>query len=115
MEKDAPHTGTQSHTTPTFPDSFAGTSSRYQPREEYDYTAMRADLDDVLSELRHRNDAKADRDVLLRNIQRKQKEMRVSIDQIRQTLLDFVERNELNMDDLIENMNGVHMEVAGMR
>lgn len=41
--------------------------------------------------------------------------MRVTIDQIRETQLDFVERTELNMDGLIENMNGVHVEVAGMR
>lgn len=41
--------------------------------------------------------------------------MRVFIDQIRQTQLDFVERTELNIADLIENMNGVHMEVAGMK
>lgn len=76
---------------------------------------MRTALDDVLSELRHRNDTEVDRDVLLRNIQRQQKEMRVSIDQIRHTQLNFVERTELNMVYLVENMNGVHMEVAGMR
>ena len=39
----------------------------------------------------------------------------VTINQIKETLLDFVDRTELNMGDLIENMNGVHMEVAGMR
>ncbi|KAI5395670.1 hypothetical protein KIW84_062008 [Lathyrus oleraceus] len=92
-----------------------GTSSGYQPCEEYDYTAMRTTLDDVLSELRYQNDAEADRDVILRNIQRQQEEIRVSIDQIRQTQLDFVERIELNIADLIENMNGVHMEAASMR
>lgn len=41
--------------------------------------------------------------------------MRVFINQIRQTQLDFVEWMELNMDELIENMNGVHMEMASMR
>ncbi|KAI5428537.1 hypothetical protein KIW84_033501 [Lathyrus oleraceus] len=92
MEQDTPHTGTHARTAPTFPDSFTSTSSGYQSREEYDYTTMRTTLAD-----------------------RQQEEMRVSVDQIRQTQLDFIERTELNMDDLIENMNGVHMEVAGMR
>lgn len=41
--------------------------------------------------------------------------MRVSIDQIRQTQLDFVERTDLHIANLIDNMNGVHMEVEGMR
>ncbi|KAI5414605.1 hypothetical protein KIW84_040187 [Lathyrus oleraceus] len=68
MEQDAPHTGTQAHIAPVFLDSFAGTSSGHQPREEYDYIAMKATLDDILSELRHRSDADADCDVLLRNI-----------------------------------------------
>ncbi|KAI5420407.1 hypothetical protein KIW84_044266 [Lathyrus oleraceus] len=49
------------------------------------------------------------------NTQRQHEKMRVSIDQIRQTHLDFVERTELNIADLIENMNGVHMKVSGMR
>lgn len=71
MEKDAPQDGTHAHTTHVFPDSFAGTSSEYQPREEYDYTAMRITLDDVLSELKHRNNTDADCDVLLRYIHRK--------------------------------------------
>lgn len=69
MEQDAPHTGTQAHTEPAFPDSFVGTSSGHQTHEEYDYTAMMTTLDDVLSELRQQNDAEADRDILLRNIQ----------------------------------------------
>ncbi|KAI5436546.1 hypothetical protein KIW84_022878 [Lathyrus oleraceus] len=99
MEQDAPHTGTHAHITSAFPDSFTGTSSGYQPREEYDYTSTRITLDDLL----------------LRNIHWQWEEIRVSIDQIRQTQLDFVERTELNMGDLIENMNEVHMEVAGMR
>ncbi|KAI5430277.1 hypothetical protein KIW84_034746 [Lathyrus oleraceus] len=91
------------------------TSSEYQPREEYDYIAMWTTLDDVLSELRHRNDADVDCDVLLRHIQRQQEEMRVTIDQIRETQLDFVERTKLNMGDLIEQMTVVHLEVEGMR
>ncbi|KAI5423876.1 hypothetical protein KIW84_030194 [Lathyrus oleraceus] len=60
-----------------------GTSSGYQPREEYDYPAMRTTLDDVLSKLIHWNDVEADHDVLLRNIQMQQAKMRASIDQIR--------------------------------
>ncbi|KAI5430861.1 hypothetical protein KIW84_035118 [Lathyrus oleraceus] len=68
MEKDAPHTSAHAHTTHAFPDPFVGTSSGYQPHEEYDYTAIRTALDDILSELRHRNNVDADRDVLLRNI-----------------------------------------------
>lgn len=115
MDQDALHIGTQAHITPSFPDSFACTSSGHQSHKEYDHTAMRTALDDVLSELRHWNDAEADHDVLLRNIQMQQAEIRVSIDQIRQTQLDFVERTKLNTADLIENMNGVHMEVVGMR
>ncbi|KAI5413961.1 hypothetical protein KIW84_058203 [Lathyrus oleraceus] len=102
MEQDAPHTGTHAHTTHAFPDSFTGTSSGYQPCEEYDYTAMRITLDDILSELKHRNDVDADRDVLLRSIHRQKEEMRITIDQIRETQLDFVERTELNMGDLTE-------------
>lgn len=69
IEQDVPHTGTHAHTAPAFPDYFAGTSSRYQPCEEYDSIAMKIALDDVLSKLRHRNNAEADHDVLLRNIQ----------------------------------------------
>ncbi|KAI5418641.1 hypothetical protein KIW84_043029 [Lathyrus oleraceus] len=69
MEQDAPHTGTQAHIAPAFPDSFVDTSSGHQPCKEYDYTSMKKTLDDVLSELRHQNDAEADHDVLLRNIQ----------------------------------------------
>lgn len=80
MEQDAPQTSTHAHTTHVFPDSFAGTSSGYQPREEYDYTAMRTALDDIISELRHRNDVNADRDMLLRNIQRQQEKIKVTID-----------------------------------
>ncbi|KAI5427382.1 hypothetical protein KIW84_032703 [Lathyrus oleraceus] len=49
------------------------------------------------------------------HIQRQQEEMRVTIDQIRETQLDFVERTELNMGDLIEQLTGVHLEVEGMR
>ena len=41
--------------------------------------------------------------------------MRVSIDQIRQSPLDFVERMNLHIADLIKNMNRVHLEVASMR
>ncbi|KAI5430262.1 hypothetical protein KIW84_034733 [Lathyrus oleraceus] len=114
-EQDAPHTGTHAPIAPAFPDSFVGTSSKHQPHEEYDYTARRITLDDVLSKLRHRNDAEEDRDVLLRNIQMQQEKMRASIDQIRQTQLDFVERTNLHIANLIDNMNEVHMEVAGMR
>ncbi|KAI5398304.1 hypothetical protein KIW84_063910 [Lathyrus oleraceus] len=44
-------------------------SSGYHPREEYDYTAMRTTLDDILSEIRHLNDVDTDSDMLLRNIQ----------------------------------------------
>ncbi|KAI5387281.1 hypothetical protein KIW84_073426 [Lathyrus oleraceus] len=90
MEQDAPHTGTHAHTAHAFPNSFAG-------------------------ELRHQNDANTEHDVLLRHIQRQQKKIRVTIDQIRETQLDFVERTELNMGDLTEQMAGVHLEVAGMR
>jgi hypothetical protein len=36
MEKDAPQTGAYSYTTHDFLDSFAGTSSGYQPYEKYD-------------------------------------------------------------------------------
>ena len=82
MEQDAPQTGTHAHTTHVFPDSFAGTSSRYKSQEEYDYTAMRTSLDDILRELRHRNDAETERDVLLRNIHSKKEEMRITIDQL---------------------------------
>ncbi|KAI5439610.1 hypothetical protein KIW84_025118 [Lathyrus oleraceus] len=115
MEKDAPQASAHVHTKHAFPNSFLGTSFGYQPREEYDYTAMRTTLDDILSELRHHNDVDADCDVLLRNIQRQQDEMMISINQIRETQLDFVERTELNMGDLTEQMNKVHMEVSGMR
>lgn len=115
MEQDAPQTGTHAHTTYVFPDSFAGASSGYQPREEYDYTAMRTTLDDILSQLRHQNDVDEDCGVLLRSIQRQQKEIRVTIDQIRETQLDFVERTELNMGDLTEKMNRMCMEVSDMR
>ncbi|KAI5424089.1 hypothetical protein KIW84_030342 [Lathyrus oleraceus] len=66
IEQDAPQNGTHAHTTYAFPDSFVGTSSRYQLHEEYDYIAMRTTLDDILSELRHQNDVDADRDVPLR-------------------------------------------------
>lgn len=76
MEQDVPQTGTHAHTTHAFPDSFAGTSSRYHPRKEYDYIAIRTALNDILSELRHRNDVATDRDVLLKSIQRQQEEMR---------------------------------------
>ena len=41
---------------------------------------MRTSLDDVLSELRHQNVPEEDHNVLLRNIQRQQEEIRVSID-----------------------------------
>lgn len=115
MEKDVPHTGTHAYIAPAFPDSFAGTSFGHQPREEYDYTTMRTTLDDVLSELRHQNNVEEDRDVLLRNIQMHQEKMRASIGQIRQTQIYFVERMNLHIADLIDNMNGVHVEVAGMR
>ncbi|KAI5413818.1 hypothetical protein KIW84_058096 [Lathyrus oleraceus] len=80
MEQDVSHIGTQAHTAPSFPDSFTGTSSGHQSCEKYDYTAMRTTLDNILSELRHRNDVEANRDVLLRNIQMQHAEMRVSID-----------------------------------
>lgn len=70
MEQDAPHTGTDAYTTHVFPDSFIGTSSKYHPRKEYDYTTMRTSLYNILCELRHQNDADADRDMLLRSIQR---------------------------------------------
>lgn len=70
MEQNAPHTSTQEHTVPTFPDSVAGTSSEHQPHEEYDYTSMKTSLDDVLSELRHQNDDEVHRYILLSNIQR---------------------------------------------
>ncbi|KAI5428991.1 hypothetical protein KIW84_033840 [Lathyrus oleraceus] len=73
-----------------------GTSSGYQPREEYYYTTMRITLDDILSELRHQNDVDVERDT-------------------RETQLDFVERTKLNMGDLTEQMNGVRMEVSDMR
>lgn len=102
MEQDAPQTGTHAHTTHVFPDSFVGTSSGYQPCEKYNYTAMRTTLDDILSDIRHRNDVYMDRDVILRSIQRQQEKMKVTIDQIRETQLDFVERAELNMGDLTE-------------
>lgn len=115
MEQDAPHTCTHAYIAHVFPDSFGGTSSEHQPCEEYDYTAMRTTLDEVLSELRHQNDAEADQDVLLRNIQMQETEMRVSTDQIRQTQLDFVERTKLNIADIIKNMNEVHMKVTCMR
>lgn len=115
MEPDTPQTGTRAYTTHDFPDFFASTSSGYQPHEEYDYTAMRTTLDDILSELRHRNDVDADRDILLRNIQMQHEEIRVTIDQITETQLDFVERTEINAGDLTEQMNIVLMEVAGMR
>ncbi|KAI5431095.1 hypothetical protein KIW84_035309 [Lathyrus oleraceus] len=59
--------------------------------------------------------ATANQNLVIRNIQRQQEEMRFTIDQIRQTQVDFMERTELNMADLIENMNGMHMEVACMR
>ncbi|KAI5390050.1 hypothetical protein KIW84_075396 [Lathyrus oleraceus] len=48
-----------------------GRENTENPREDYDYTAMRTTLDDVLSELKHRNDVEADRD---------DEEMRVTID-----------------------------------
>ncbi|KAI5406548.1 hypothetical protein KIW84_053039 [Lathyrus oleraceus] len=79
MEQDAPHTRTHAHTTHAFSNSFASTSSGYQPHEEYDYTTMRITLDDILSELRHQNDIYMDCYVLLRTIQRQQEEMRVTI------------------------------------
>lgn len=41
--------------------------------------------------------------------------MRVTIDQIRETQLYFVERIELNMGDLTEKMNRVCMEVSDMQ
>lgn len=82
MEQYTPHTDTPTHTTHVFLDSFAGTSSRYKSHEEYDYIAMRTALDDILREHRHRNDAKTERDVLLRNIHRKQEEMRITINQL---------------------------------
>lgn len=115
MEQDAPQTGTHAHITYAFPGSFAGTSSRYQPRNEYDYTIIRRTLDDILIELRHQNDIDAECDVLLRSIQRQQEEMRVTIDQIRENQLDFFERTELNMGDLTMHMNEVRMEVSYMR
>ncbi|KAI5388012.1 hypothetical protein KIW84_073922 [Lathyrus oleraceus] len=85
MEQDAPHTGSHAHITHAFFYSFAGTSSEYQPHEEYDYTTMRTTLDDILSELRHQNNVSAVRDILLRSIQRQQEEMKVTIDQIKET------------------------------
>lgn len=115
MDQDAPHNGTHAHTTHAFLDSFAGTSFEYQPCEEYDYTAMRTTLDDILSDLRHQNDVDADCDMLLRIIQRQHEKMRVTIDQIRETQLDFVYRTELNMGDLTKQMNGVCMEVSDMQ
>ncbi|KAI5421885.1 hypothetical protein KIW84_045362 [Lathyrus oleraceus] len=80
MEQDASHNGTHV----SQPEKYS-TSSRYQPCEEYDYTVMRTSLDDVLSELRHRNDDDVDCDVLLKHIQRQQEEMRVTIEQIIET------------------------------
>lgn len=41
--------------------------------------------------------------------------MMATNDQIIEKQLDFVERTEHNMGDLIEHMNGVHMEVLDMR
>lgn len=41
--------------------------------------------------------------------------MRVSIDQIRESPLEFVERMNHHIADLIKNMNKVHLQVAGMR
>lgn len=72
---------------------------------------MRTDLDDILSELRHRKD----RDMILRSTQRQHEEMRATIYQIRETQLDFVERTKLNMGDLTEQINKVRMEVSDMR
>ncbi|KAI5401002.1 hypothetical protein KIW84_065730 [Lathyrus oleraceus] len=69
-EQDAPQTGTHAYSTHAFLDFFAGTSSGYQPHEEYDYTSMRTAFDDILSELRHQNDVDEYRDMLLRSIQR---------------------------------------------
>ncbi|KAI5444134.1 hypothetical protein KIW84_012664 [Lathyrus oleraceus] len=115
MEEDTPQNGTHAHTTHAFSDSSTGTSFGYQPREEYDYTAIRITLDDILSELRHQNDIDVESDVLFKSIQRKQEEMRVTIDQIRENQLDFVERTKLNMGDLIEKMNEVRREVSDMR
>ncbi|KAI5436345.1 hypothetical protein KIW84_022717 [Lathyrus oleraceus] len=58
-------------------------------------------------------DSFEDRDVLLRNIQRQKEEMKVTIDQIRETQLDFVNKTDINMGDLIEQMNEMLMEVSG--
>lgn len=115
MEQDAPLTVTHAYTTHALPDSFAGTSSGYQLRKEYEYTSMRTTLDDILSELRHQNNVDMDRDVLLMSIQRQHEEMSVTINHIRETQLDFVERTKLNMGELAEQMNRVRVEVSDMR
>ncbi|XP_050909800.1 uncharacterized protein LOC127123641 [Lathyrus oleraceus] len=76
---------------------------------------MRTSLDDILSELRHQNDAEAERDVLLRNLHRQQEEMRITINQLRDSHVDYVERDEHNMVEHIEQMIDVRMEVSGTR
>lgn len=115
MEQDAPHIDTHTHTTHIFPDSFTGTSSGYQSREEYNYTDMRTTLDDIFNEIKDQNDAEVERDVLLRNIHRQQEEMRITIDQLRDSHVDYVERTEHNMVELNEQMTYMCVEVSGMR
>lgn len=114
-EQNAHYTDTLMHITHVFPDSFTGTSFGYQSREEYDYTAMMIALNDILNKLRHHNGAEAKRDMLLRNIHRKQEEIRITFNQLRDSYVDYVERIEHNMDELIKQMIYVRVEVSSMR
>lgn len=112
MEQDAPtffDPTTHEHTAPDPSDAFAGTSPRHQSREEYDYVDIRTALDDVLCKLRYCNDANAERNQLLRNIQRHQVDMMAQIQQIQDQQHDYILRTEHNITGLIEEMEGMHV------
>lgn len=73
MKHDAPgisEPATHAHTAPGPSKIFAGISSGHQSRKEYDYVAIRTTLNDVLCELRYRNDIDVECDQLFRDMQR---------------------------------------------
>lgn len=73
MEHNSPgisEPSTRAHTIHDPSNSFVGTSSGHQFREECDYVAIRTALDDILCELRHHNDIDVEHNHLFRDMQR---------------------------------------------
>lgn len=63
----------------------------------------------------HLNEMEADHDLLLRNMQRQQEELRVATDKIIQQKTDFLDRTQQDMGDLIEQMDEVRLKLTDMR